>query len=130
MRGRGGSLSISGASGVGRSRFLDACLLDAKLLGALVLRADASDAHTEYGAVRALAAQLMEAAPEQALAAARPKLPILAHAVPELLAHAPDVALQEFEGSEQVRAQVQPALREWLVEVSRERPLMIAIDDM
>src|SRR6185295_5494235 len=93
-------------------------------------RADASDAHTEYGAVRALAAQLMEAAPEQALAAARQKLPILAHAVPELLAHAPDVTPHEFEGAEQMRAQVQPALREWLVDVSRERPLMIAVDDM
>ena len=59
------ALLIEGAAGVGRSRLLDACVLEAKLLGAIVLRADAADAQPgDYGVVRALGAQLLEALPE------------------------------------------------------------------
>jgi hypothetical protein len=70
LRGRGGAILIQGAPGVGRSRFLDACLLEAKLLGALVLRADAADGHGDYGVVRALCTQLLDTLPEIAFEAA------------------------------------------------------------
>src|SRR5262249_26283002 len=39
---RGGALMIEGRSGVGRSRLLDACVLEAKTLGFTVMRATAS----------------------------------------------------------------------------------------
>ncbi len=85
-QGRGGSLMVQGAAGVGRSRLLDACVLEGKLAGATVLRADASDASQgKWGAVRTMARQLLDALPEVALEAARPYLSVLGHLLPELV---------------------------------------------
>src|SRR5207244_648967 len=64
LRAHGGALLVSGDSGVGRSRFLDACVLDAKLRGATVLRVDSDDAQEgDFGALRALARAAMAALP-------------------------------------------------------------------
>ena len=56
-RGDGGALLIEGEPGSGRSRLLDACALEAKLLGAAVLRADAAtrDAATSASCARSAA---------------------------------------------------------------------------
>jgi tetratricopeptide (TPR) repeat protein len=129
-RGRGGAIVIAGESGVGRSRFLDTVLLEGKLLGALVLQAEASDGTTDYGVVRALAGQLLDATPERALPAANARLGALAQAVPELLARQPGEAPVAPSAPQQPRSQVQQALREWLLEISKHRPLMLAIDDV
>jgi tetratricopeptide (TPR) repeat protein len=86
LRGRGGAEVILGVSGTGRSRFLDACILEGKLAGAAVLRADGRDARAgDYGAVRAMAAQLLDVLPEKALKAAEPYLVVIGHILPELL---------------------------------------------
>ena len=130
VRGRGGAVLVEGVAGVGRSRFLDACTLEAKLLGALVLRADANDGRHDYAAVQALCAQLLDVAPEPALAAARPKLAVLGHALPALLEREAQAQLSACEDSDRLRSEIQVALREWLLEVSHERPMMMAIDDV
>ncbi len=89
-RSRGAAFLIEGAGGVGRTRFLDACVLEAKLAGATVLRADASDAHAgDWGAARVLATRLIDELPREALQAARAHLPVLGHILPELLSAAP-----------------------------------------
>jgi tetratricopeptide (TPR) repeat protein len=63
-RGLGGGVLISGRAGVGRSRMLDACALEAKTLGAIVLHASAADtASKEGGVARALVEHLHEALP-------------------------------------------------------------------
>jgi hypothetical protein len=49
IEGRGASLLLRGAPGIGRSRVLDACVLEAKTLGATVLRATASLAQEPFG---------------------------------------------------------------------------------
>ncbi len=55
LRRGGRSIVVKGEEGVGRSRFLDAFVLEAKLLGFAVLRADASDAiGTPFGAAQRL----------------------------------------------------------------------------
>jgi serine/threonine protein kinase len=55
QRGRGKAILVRGVAGVGRSRFVDACVLEGKLMGAIVIRADATDAQVgEYGVVREL----------------------------------------------------------------------------
>lgn len=86
LRKRGGALTVEGVSGVGRSRFLDACVLEGKIAGLTVLRAEASDAWSgEYGTVRNLAFQLLETLPEVASSTVEPYLPVLGHVLPELL---------------------------------------------
>jgi tetratricopeptide (TPR) repeat protein len=93
------------------------------------MRTDADRALAgDYGVVRMFARELLQTMPDAALAAARPKLALLAHAIPELLALAPDVIPQEM-ASDLLRPQLQPALREWLLMLSQQRPLVMAIDD-
>jgi len=130
LRGYGSTLLFTGGSGVGRSRLLAACLLEAKLLGALAIRADASDATEDYGVVRALASSLLEAAPELGERCAESRLALLGHALPQLIADHPQLKLQTFEDENRLRSAVLIALREWLVACSRERPLLIAVDDL
>ena len=62
-RGQSSTLLIGGTSGVGRSRMLDACVLDAELAGALVLRADATDGTLAFGVMRRLVRRALEARP-------------------------------------------------------------------
>jgi hypothetical protein len=130
LRGYGSALLFTGPSGVGRTRLLAACLIESKLLGALALRADSSDAGEDYGVVRALAASLLEAAPELGQRCAEPRLPLLGHVLPQLLAGRPAVQLQTFDDENRLRAQILAALREWFVAFSRERPLVLAVDDL
>ncbi|MBN1653521.1 MAG: protein kinase [Deltaproteobacteria bacterium] len=85
-RGQGGAIIIEGESGVGRSRFLDTCVLQGKLSAFTILRADASDSRAGgWGVVKAIAAQLIEALPPIAVDAAEPHISVLGPIVPELL---------------------------------------------
>jgi serine/threonine-protein kinase len=87
MQGKGGSSClIEGAEGTGRSRLLDACVLEARLLGAAVLRADASDADGgEYAVARALCVRLFEDLPRVATKCAQPWRSLLGRLLPDLL---------------------------------------------
>lgn len=60
--GRSGVIALVGAPGMGRSRMLDGCVLEAKLSGVFVARASAADALAgSYGVLSALARQLDDA---------------------------------------------------------------------
>jgi tetratricopeptide (TPR) repeat protein len=86
LGGKGGAIFIEGAAGVGRSRFLDTCVLEGQLAGATILRADASDAYAgDWGAVQILASQLLDLMPEVALETAKAHISLLGHVLPELL---------------------------------------------
>ena len=143
---RGGRLGpsqvmiIAGASGVGRSRFLDACVLDATLLGAGAARADADDAVTgEYGVARALARRLLTVLPQAARKSAQPWLSLLQTIIPELRETGPTPLRPP--ASESVpaaspppqlaapRLQLQAALRSWLKDLSQTSTVLIAVDD-
>ncbi len=133
LRGHGGTVMIEGASGVGRTRFLDACALEGKLAGAAVLRADASDARGgNWSAIRVMAGQLLLEFPQLSLNAAEPYAPVLGHVLPGLLErYEPgSVSLQSFEDPQQLRPQVQAALRDWLLKISEKRPVVLAVDDV
>ncbi|HEX4355518.1 MAG TPA: protein kinase, partial [Polyangiales bacterium] len=136
----GGALVIHGASGVGRSRFLDACALEAKLSGALVLRADARDASAgKWGATRALLRQLIAEAPELAQSSLAPHLDVLIQVLPDLVSSlsapegsskAPAAAISGGEGDRaELRSAAQTALRAAFCQVAEQRLLMIAVDD-
>ncbi len=83
---QGRCILVRGPSGVGRSRFLDACVLEAKLVYASVLRADATDSSAgNWGAIRSIVLQALKAAPEDLMRSAEPLVPVLGHVLPELV---------------------------------------------
>ncbi|MET0389442.1 MAG: serine/threonine-protein kinase [Polyangiales bacterium] len=127
---RGGAMLFEGPPGVGRSRLLAACLLEAKLLGALALRADAQDARSDWGVLRALCSQLLLLAGDLTRRAAGSERELLARALPELAeTPAADSGSQPPpDGS--LRAGLLSAVRTWLCAIAAERPLIIAIDDL
>lgn len=181
-RGSGRAVVVESASGMGRTRFLDAFILEGKLLGTTVLRADASDAHSgAWGVVRAIGNQLLDAIPHEALKSVKSKISLLGHVFPELLNRANAIAslppkdalfalndkaktsvvfqteggeplsssearvkrnswrpppishsempLESLDDPQQLRPRVQAALRDWLLSVSDQRCLMLAVDD-
>ncbi|MBN1654828.1 MAG: protein kinase [Deltaproteobacteria bacterium] len=90
----GGTILIDGVPGVGHSRLLDAIVLEGKISGATVLRADASDAYAgDWGIVRVLISQLLDLIPDEALATAKPYVRVLGHVSPQLLERFEDTGL-------------------------------------
>jgi hypothetical protein len=130
LRERGRSILVDGVPGVGRSRFLDACILEGKLVGATVVRADASDAAAgEFGVALALGRRLLEAASDSAVDAALPHWDVLAQALPELNAHGAASLSPSAAASSDADTQLRQALQAWFLAVSRARPLMLVVDD-
>jgi len=107
--GYGRGVLIRGAHGMGRSRILDACALLAKTLGAFVLRANALGDQRPFALAFALAQHLQEARPELAEDARFRSLLAGGDATPE---------------------QTQATLCELVLDSCRERPLLIAVDDV
>jgi hypothetical protein len=151
-RGGGSSFLIEGTEGTGRSRLIEACTLEARLLGATVLRADAADAEAgDHGVAKALCARLVEERPELARQRARPWQRALRQLVPALAStrsdrprtsaqpgpRSPSSLKPSFEpppgfsgtdAPQDTRA-LQYAAREFLLAVARDEQLVIAVDD-
>jgi tetratricopeptide (TPR) repeat protein len=132
-RGRGGSLFITGPRGVGCSRMVEACALEAKLANATLLRADASDALAgEWGGVRSLLDQLLIELPGDAAKLIAPHATTLASVWPRALAFAPENAAagaaEPHPQSE--RSAVHRALIQLMQEVSRHGLLVVMADDL
>jgi hypothetical protein len=125
---RGGGVLIDGVSGVGRSRLLDACAVEAKMLGATVLRAGASSAGGEgFAVARMLAEQLLEVIPDAALSSAR------ASAALGVLFESEGASpprLRTLTSSSVSPLQSQTALCDWVLHVTANHPLAIAVDDV
>jgi tetratricopeptide (TPR) repeat protein len=123
--GSGKVLSIEGESGTGLSRALSACAAEGKRLGAAVLLVTAADAGTgDFGIARSLARQLERAMPEARSLAFASELPLV------------EQLLSSGNESEDATGTVLPerrhllvALRDWFVEASKRRRLVIAVDD-
>lgn len=128
LRKRGAALLIEGPAGSGRSRFLDASLLNSKLQGMIVVRADASDGECDYGVVRRLLRQLKQIAPQLTSELAEP-LPVLGQIVPEL-ATGWDVSPFATSDLATLRPQLQSALQRVFLGIAERTPLLLAIDDM
>ncbi|MDH5671414.1 MAG: serine/threonine-protein kinase [Myxococcales bacterium] len=133
--GAGCAILIQGGPGVGRSRLLDACAMDARTRGLTVLRANAEDASEgEYGAVRALLDQLFESLPElteRVVQRDGGMLSLVSPTVRKLIpaVQAPAQATSAAE-AEQQRPEIQAALQRLLLSIAAERPLLIAVDDL
>ncbi|HKU40992.1 MAG TPA: protein kinase [Polyangiales bacterium] len=129
LRRRGAAVLIEGQPGSGRSRFLDATVLDGKLLGMAVVRADADDGDVDYGVVRRLLGQLQQLVPDITRDVAAPHLPVLGQIMPELVV-GQDVPLATDADLAALRPQLQSALQRLFVGIAERRPLVIAIDDL
>jgi tetratricopeptide (TPR) repeat protein len=128
--GRGSAVLIEGESGAGRSRLLQSCVVAAKMLGATTLSASASAGRTaSFAVAQALAEQLLEMLPDNALASAR------ASGSLEVLFETPGTdadrrpRLKAFAGADVPGVRRQKALSDWVLHVSETNRLAIAIDD-
>ncbi|HKP59873.1 MAG TPA: protein kinase [Polyangiales bacterium] len=124
-RGDGGSMLIQGESGSGRSRLLDACALEAKLVGAAVVRADASDDQGEWGVTRVLGQQLLSLMPEQAMEAARLSRDVLGLVIDGLRGDG-TTSISSALGD---RSLLIRELRDFILSLARVQRLVIAVDD-
>jgi hypothetical protein len=130
LSGRGAALLVEGEAGSGRSRFLDACVLEARLLGANVLRADASDGGTgDYGVIRALGEQLIKVVPKLAADVARLHRSVLCRVLPSLAIEA-DAEAEPAGGEPIERRHIQTTLRDFFRAIARSRRIVIAVDDL
>lgn len=141
---RGHTTLIEGVSGVGRSRFLEAHILEGKLVGATVVRIDASDAYSgPYGGVKALIAGLKDNLSPNMFEASMPYLNRVFRVNPELdfrpvndrIAETksdlpPGVRIDGSASRSDSRSRLQEALGIWLRAISNKLLLMIAVDDV
>jgi tetratricopeptide (TPR) repeat protein len=126
--GRGSGLTFEGLPGSGRSRLLDACVLEAKTVGATVLRVSGTAASQPFSGARALAIELLDALPEVALQAAETagaRDPLLMAA-----GGADTVGIVPLERLQSDRHRTLAALQAWIAAVCREQLLTIAADDV
>jgi hypothetical protein len=122
-KGRGRAIAVSGPSGVGRTRFVEAAALEAKIRGTTVVTADAEDGREgDYGVLRALSRRLVADAKERAVEALGDGAAVIGELLPELgVAGA---------GTPATRAAVQQAFRDWFVAVATQGPLVLVVDDL
>jgi hypothetical protein len=126
MRGDGGVLLVQGVPGSGRSRLLDACALEGKLLGAAVVRADPRDAAGgDWGVARALSARLLEQFPKQEAEATRLSRSVVGHVVDDLSVE----NSQTFTAPWPERSLLIRELRDMVLAIAREQQLLIVVDD-
>ncbi len=131
VRRNGSVLAIRGAPGMGRSRLLMACMLDAKVVGAAVASATAEDAREgAYGVVRALVNDLLETMPKTTMEVAAEYRDALGHVMPELYGAAAGPASRRPTDDGQTRPLVQEAIREFLISLAGEHSVLIAVDDV
>jgi tetratricopeptide (TPR) repeat protein len=125
--GRGAVIVAEGSSGSGRSRFLSACVLEAKLLGRQVVRVDSGDSGDRgpvgYGAARSICNQLLALDSRAAERAARADASVLAHVLD------PDRVGAEPCAPPPNGQKLLTALRDFVAAAARDRDLVIAVDD-
>jgi hypothetical protein len=127
VRGRGGAFVIVGDEGSGRSRMLDAFVLEAKLVGAVAVRAGYADAGRPFGVAASIATQIHRAAPSLARASTDSKIAAVLYPTTHA---ATSTAIGDVTRSDLHRTELQDALRSWILAFASSRPLVLAIDDV
>ncbi|HVW27472.1 MAG TPA: protein kinase [Polyangiaceae bacterium] len=132
VRGKGGGFAVVGEEGTGRSRMLDAFVLEAKLVGATAVRAGQIDAARPFGVAASITRQIHRAAPAASFESARAHPEVAAILFPDASA-SPDEPPRDVADpsrSDVDRATLQGALRTFILAFSHRKPLALAIDDI
>lgn len=125
MRGDGGAMRFDGEAGSGRSRMLDVCALEAKLVGAVVIRLDARDsADGDWAAAHALCRQLASELPTAATELSRLSPGVLSQVV-----HEPSDELSQPLIEVADRSLLIRELRDFVLGMARAKPLLITVDE-
>ena len=111
--GYGGVFVIEGRAGTGRTRLVQACGLEAQLLGLLVVSADAREEGADFGVARQLTQQLLERASDLQVDAS-------------IRAWMEDATLL----TRRQREELLTDLHRQVVKLSKTRPIALMIDDM
>lgn len=128
---RGSVLFVEAEGGLGRSRLLQAFSLEAKLAGAAVLQAGATQAAAgEFGMGRAWVEDLLRALSKSAAKAAAPYVDVLGHVFPTLHERRGRAALTTFESPAERTHRVGEALLSWLEVVSSRHRVVLLADDL
>lgn len=128
VSGKGSALLVRGPVGSGRSRFLEACSVRAKLAGLTVVYASPADAaEGSYGAVEAMVSRLFASLPEETTRAAERDSGVLRVLLPVFRA-LPQPSEEMSQAEAQNRAQ--PSLRSFFCSVAAQKALLIAVDDV
>jgi hypothetical protein len=131
IAGEGGEVVLDGPAGIGRSRLIDETALEAQLKGVTVLRGDGQALSQPFGVATALGLQLITTCPDHALEAAAERVSILGHLSDELHAKLGRPALSTLpDAPAERRALLQGALHDWFLNLSRARPILLAIDNL
>jgi hypothetical protein len=122
-----GCVIVEGASGVGRSRVLEAVAVEGKLLGASVLEAGATSTRSVgFAVAQTLVLQLVDTLPEIALESARSS-GTFDTLFEDGGGAAPRLRTLTDPGAR--RLQLQAALCDWILRISESHPVAIAVDD-
>ena len=131
LEGRGSEVLVEGPPGIGKTRLSNELCLAGTLKGTVTLRADAESTRSSFGVAVTLGRRLLEACPEIARRAAEPHATTLRKLAPELadsLGGVESATLASDPADHRIR--VHSALREWFLAVSRERPLLVSVDNL
>jgi hypothetical protein len=131
LEGKGGEVLIEGPAGIGKTRLANELCLAGTLKGTITLRADAESTRSRFGVAVALGRRLLEACPELARRAAEPHADVLRKLAPELADALGDTTpgVPVTDAAEH-HMRLHSALREWFLAVSRERTLLVAVDNL
>lgn len=131
--GRGCGLIVHAESGLGRSRMLDACALEAKTLGATVLRANATGEQRDFALALDLIQDLLDAQPMQPLDEQFPELferDQRTSRAPDEAERAGRVRLKSSAALQDNANRLQSVICRFMLHASQARPLCVAVDDV
>ena len=130
LRRKGGdAVAIVAPAGLGRSRMLASCVLEAKLMGATVVSVDAGAVSADgFGVAGAIAERVLEVSPLSA-AEVLDVAGVLGHVSPALHKALGEPKLVELKPYERVR-RLSVAVVALVAAASRRQPLVIAVDDV
>jgi eukaryotic-like serine/threonine-protein kinase len=129
MQGRGSTVPVVAAAGLGRSRLLATVRVEAKMRGALAVSADAGAASDEaFALAGALVERLLESAPLMA-AQASEHAPVLAHLSPAVRAALGNVMPAELSAFQRTRKLAAAIVALFRI-ACEHKPLVVVADDV